>query len=478
LGLVMFLAAGRAAIWSARWGWPVAIAGVWLLGGGLYAFSGRPGFYGDHLFVILKSQADLSAAAAIDDIDQRRQFVYQTLTDHAATSQAKLRAELERRGLAYRPYYLVNAIDVKAGPLARRWLAGHPAVDRVLHNPMLRPLPEPLPPASGQADRPAEPAWNLTAIGADRVWGEFGVTGAGVVIGQSDSGVDWRHPELQASYRGRAGEHAYHWLDPWNGSPEPTDRGGHGTHTLGSIVGQTTGVAPGATWYACANLPRNLANPALYLDCMQFMLAPYPAGQDPFRAGDPSLSADILNNSWGCPDIEGCDAEALLAGVAGLRAAGIFVVASAGNEGPSCESISDPPAIYEAAFSVGAIDQAGQLAYFSSRGPVTVDGSQRSKPDIVAPGVEILSAYPGGSYEYADGTSMAGPHVVGVVALVWSANPALIGRIEQTEAILRQTAQPFNGELVGCGPAANEVGQGVVDAYGAVKMAIELADGP
>lgn len=455
----------------------------------LYSGYGQPGFHGDQLFVILKDQADLSQADTFTDIVQKRAFVYQTLVAHANQTQADLRTQLDQSNTPYQPYYLVNALNVEGGPQTRRWLADHPAVDRVLHNPILRPLPEPIPTAVGQAEPPTEPPWNLTLIGADRVWAEFGVRGDGVVIGQSDSGVDWYHRELQSSYRGalRAGGsepysiHDYDWLDPWNHTTEPVDIGGHGTHTLGSIVGQTVGVAPGATWYGCANLPRNLANPALYLDCMQFMLAPYPQQGNPFTDGDPERGADVLNNSWGCPDIEGCDAETLLAGAKALRNAGIFVVVSAGNEGPNCETIRDPLSLYDDVFSVGAVNEASEVAVFSSRGPVSADGSGRAKPDIVAPGQDILSAFPGNSYERADGTSMAGPHVAGVVALMWSANPGLIGQVDQTEAILRETATPIiaaNGaDLAACGDMANTAGQGLVNAYAAVQMALNQVTG-
>jgi subtilisin family serine protease len=215
-------------------------------------------------------------------------------------------------------------------------------------------------------------------------------------------------------------------------------------------LGRTVGVAPEATWFACANLQRNLANPALYLDCMQFMLAPFPPGGDPLYEGDPQRAAHVLNNSWGCPwEHEGCDPPSLQPATQALRAAGIFVVASAGNEGPACGTVRAPLAIYDEALSVGAVDQANNLAIFSSAGPVTVDGSGRVKPDIVAPGVDVLSAYPGDSYSTADGTSMAGPHIAGVVALMWSANPQLIGEVDRTEQILLETAVPFSGELSG-----------------------------
>jgi subtilisin family serine protease len=109
---------------------------------------------------------------------------------------------------------------------------------------------------------------------------------------------------------------------------------------------------------------------------------------------------------------------------------------------------------------------------------VTVDGSNRVKPDILAPGVNIWSALPGKSYGANDGTSMAGPHVAGVVALMWSAQPRLIGDIDRTEQILRDTARDYEGAAGGCGDENalpnNVAGYGVVDAYAAVEAALEL----
>ena len=453
-----------------------ACAATALVAGGVYAVAGRPGFAGEQLFVILRDQAALPAALPGEPRAQRIARVYATLSSHATTTQADLRADLDQFGVAYTPYYLVNAIEVDGGPLVRRWLESRPEVDRVLESPRLRPLPVPPPPEPGDQPAPGDPPWNITAIGADRVWDELGVTGDGIVIGQSDSGVDGGHPALAPGYRGADGTDAYNWFDPWYGSSAPRDYGSHGTHTLGSALGRDgIGVAPGATWYGCVNLARNLANPARYLDCMQFMLAPHPRGGDPLRDGDPTRAAHVINNSWGCPPIEGCDPRALEPAVDALRAAGIFVVASAGNEGPACSSVAAPPAIYDAAFSVGAIDQSGDVSAFSSRGPVAVDGSGRIKPDIVAPGAEILSSQPGNTYGWADGTSMAGPHVAGVVALMWSANPALIGDIAGTERLLRASASPYDGSSsVGCAgsePGDNAVGAGVLNAFAAVQAA-------
>jgi subtilisin family serine protease len=256
-----------------------------------------------------------------------------------------------------------------------------------------------------------------------------------------------------------------------------------------------------------------LGNPALYLDCMQFTFAPFPQKGDPLRDGDTSRAADVLNNSWGCPtDVEGCAPGVFAPAVDALTKAGIFVVVSAGNDGPRCSSLSTPPAIYEQVLSVGAVDAMGDLASFSSVGPVLADGSGRTKPDILAPGVDILSAWPGGGYSLNSGTSMAGPHLAGTVALIWSANPALRGDVAHTKTILQETARPFGGDLEGSAPleeapVSNQVsdttgllvemaggmddgsclaqtdlslipnnvgGYGVVDAYAAVQAALSL----
>jgi subtilisin family serine protease len=460
-------------------GW-VGAGAAWLVVVILFVTNGNHGFYGDRLFVIMKDQADLSNVRQIQKIDERRTAAYRELTRFADESQAGLREALDTFGVKYTPYYLVNAMEVRGGTLIRLYLLTRPEVDRVLPSPRLRPAPQAETAAlSGLFSSPPPDGvqWNVSMIGADRVWEEFGVRGEGIVIGQSDSGVDAAHPALRDSYRGRESGDDYNWFDPWYGGKSPYDVNGHGTHTLGTALGENgIGIAPGATWFACMNLNRNLGNPALYLDCMQFMLAPFPQGGNPFTDGDPTRAADVLNNSWGCPELEGCDPQALLYAANHLRDAGIFVVVSAGNDGPNCSTVNAPLSLYDSVFSVGAIDQNGNVTEFSSRGPVTVDGSNRIKPDIVAPGRDILSALPGGGYGALEGTSMAGPHVAGAVALLWSANPSLIGDIDRTEQILIETAAPYTGSTsLGCfeGGVPNAgYGYGVVDVYAAVKEAL------
>ncbi|MCG5441199.1 S8 family serine peptidase [Micromonospora sp. NIE79] len=436
---------------------------------------GQPGLYGERLFVVLRAQANLSdlpaAAPGRAGRDARAAEVYRRLVSTAEQSQGDLLRGLNRLRLDPVSYYLVNAVEVDGGPAVRAWLARRPEVARVLVSQRLRPLPAPAGQSRGTAPKPTGPQWNILQIGADRVWSQLGVTGTGIVVGSSDSGVDGGHPALRAGFRG--GDDS--WYDPWDDTRSPTDQGGHGTHTVGSAVGRDgIGVAPDAQWVGCVNLDRNLGSPAHYLDCLQFMLAPFPAGGDPFTDGRPERAPQVLTNSWGCPPIEGCDQRVLRPATAALDAAGIFVVAAAGNTGPWCASIDDPPAPYPDVLTVGAVDAQRRVAEFSSRGPVT-GGS--GKPDVLAPGVGVVSAMPGGTYAALDGTSMATPQVAGVVALMWSANPALVGDVTRTRQILRDTATAAtptyrsDSPSDACGSPSNVTGAGQVDAYAAVRAA-------
>ncbi|MEV4464204.1 S8 family serine peptidase [Micromonospora echinofusca] len=447
-------------------------AGVLLVAVGVVAVgAGQPGLHGERLFVLLREQADLAGVPATtgrDGRDARVGEVHRRLVATAERTQADLRRDLRRLRLDHTPYYLVNAVEVEGGPVVRAWLSRRPEVARVLVSQRVRPLPAPAGRSRGTAPAPAGPEWNVRMLGADRVWSQLGVDGSGIVLGSSDSGVDGGHPALAGGFRG--GDDSWH--DPWNGTRTPTDEGGHGTHTAGSAVGRGgIGVAPGARWVGCVNLDRNLGNPAYYLDCLQFMLAPFPPGGDPFTDGRPARAPDVLTNSWGCPSIEGCDPGVLRPATAALDAAGILVVAAAGNTGPYCGSIDDPPAPYANVLTVGAVNRQRKVTLFSSRGPVP----GAAKPDLVAPGDEVLSAMPGGGYATLSGTSMATPQVAGVVALMWSANPALVGDLPRTRQILRDTATPavatYASATQTCGGDRNITGAGLVDAYAAVRAA-------
>jgi serine protease AprX len=368
-------------------------------------------------------------------------------------------------------------------------------VDRIAANPRVRQsLPDDSAPPKGTDSATTGVEWGVARVNADDVWA-LGYRGEGIVVAGQDTGYDWDHPAIKSQYRGWNGgsvDHDYSWHDAIHSgggvcgadSPEPCDDDGHGTHTMGTIVGDDggsnqIGVAPGARWIGCRNMNQGYGTPTTYMECFEFFLAPYPVGGDP-GDGDPSKAPHVINNSWVCPPIEGCDETSLRMTVESVRAAGIVVVASAGNEGgpdlDDCGSVKFPIAIHDAVFSVGATTSSDSIASFSSRGPVTADGSGRRKPDVSAPGVSIRSCQPGGGYTYKQGTSMAGPHVAGTVALLWSAAPHLIGDVDGTEWIITHTARPRMTSQ-GCGGDGpgdvpnNVYGWGIVDALAAVEKA-------
>jgi len=249
---------------------------------------------------------------------------------------------------------------------------------------------------------------------------------------------------------------------------------------MGTMVGDDggsnqIGMAPNAQWIACRNMEEGWGTPATYTECYEWFIAPYPVGGDPMQDGDPSKAPHVINNSWSCPVSEGCtDPNVLRTVVENVRTAGIVTAHSAGNSGSSCSTIRDPAAIYDASFSVGATASNDTIAGFSSRGPVTVGGNNPAKPDISAPGVGIRSSVPGGTYSTFSGTSMAAPHVAGLVGLLISAQPNLAGNVDALEQAIKESAVPqFTTE--GCGDdeadsVPNHVyGWGRIDAYAAYQ---------
>ena len=107
------------------------------------------------------------------DYDARRQYVYDTLVARTDESQADLRSLLDRFHIGYTPYYLVNAVEVDGGLVARLLLTGRNDVSRILPSPRLRPLPGALDAGSAEAEMPQDHDWTLKLLGAEKVWQEF-----------------------------------------------------------------------------------------------------------------------------------------------------------------------------------------------------------------------------------------------------------------------------------------------------------------
>ena len=442
--------------------------------------------------VYLKEQADLSAARRLPTKLEKGAYVYNQLTQTARRTQAPLLAalqDLSRRSpgnVEYRSYWVANLIWVRGGSDLVQTLALRDDVAHLYANPQVR-LEEPL--AAGAQLAPNQPSgveWNIQKVSAPEVWAQ-GFTGQGVVIGGQDTGYAWAHPALKEKYRGWNGtsaDHNYNWFDAIASgggscgpkSPEPCDDWDHGTHTMGSMVGDDelgnqVGMAPGARWIGCRNMNVGVGTPETYTKCFQWFIAPTDLNDLNPR---PDLAPDVINNSWSCPTSEGCtDPNVLKSVVESVRAAGIVTVQSAGNRGTTgCGSVDQPAGTYDASFTVGATDSGDMIAGFSSRGPSVIDGIELLKPDISAPGVNIRSSVKAGGYSYSSGTSMAAPHVAGLVALLISAQPALSGQVDQIEQLIMQNALPRTtnqicGGIPGTQVPNNTYGWGRIDARAA-----------
>jgi len=398
------------------------------------------------IIVYMAEQANLTEILAISSSgnnpeninvqNERKRDVFDALTQFADKTQGTVLDHLKESKSSSTntvAYWIFNGFTTMADKKTVLGLAslpevGHIYLDKVIQ---LSPVETSMVEDDGQDTNSNSISWGISKIQSDQVWQQLGYKGNGVVVGSIDTGVQWDHPALKNKYRGWDGEtadHTYSWFDAVNHQSYPYDDQGHGTHAMGIIVGDDNagnqiGVAPGAKWIAVKALDSSGGGMISdLLEAMQWMLAP---------GGDPLKAPNVVNNSWGSPVCE----KTFMTAVQAWRAAGIIPVFAGGNGGVKGDGSIGSPGCYPEAIAVGATDSEDQIAAFSSRGP-SIFGE--IKPNVTAPGVDIRSSLNTCGYGYISGTSMAAPHVTGVIALMLSANPTL--SIEEVERALEESA--------------------------------------
>ncbi len=368
--------------------------------------------------------------------------------------------------------WLADAVAVKGTKKELEDLAQHEDVKDVEANPTFK-LPEilrsPLEDIPGNVDGST---WGVAQIRAPEVWSGLG-RGHDVLVGHLDTGVDDTHPALAGKVN------CFFDVDALGVCTQtaPHDTDIHGTHTAGTICGRSfngvnIGVAPDARLCSAIVLPGGSGTFAQIIGGMQCLLN---AGVHVMNL---SLGATGYTPLWNTP-------------IRNITLAGVLVVASIGNSGAGT---SGGPGNDLFALGVGATGIGFERVYkegsfndvvagFSSgqtlvNVPYDLPPSTLSltyiKPDISAPGVQTLSAIPGGGIAALNGTSMAAPHVTGAVALVLSAEPSLL--VSPGRAfILRNIFLGAGREDLGEAGRDSRYGFGRLDALAAAEAAVSLA---
>ncbi len=359
-----------------------------------------------------------------------------------------------------RPHWIVNMVEAEVNAGQLRALAARPDIDMIYTVPELK-LVDPI-----QQLSPAAPVLdtltdNITFVRADEAWA-MGYTGADRLICSFDTGVEGDHPALIENWKGHDGDSAAAWFDPLDGESFPhLFFDSHGTHVMGIMVGRdnstgdTVGVAPGARWISAGvvDIP---GAPIIFA----FEWAANPDG-DPNTIAD---VPDVINHSWGIPDA-GC-VDVFYSVIDNVEALGIVNIFAAGNEGTALSSIRNPANRANDSldcFAVGNLNHRTNppaIAGSSSRGPSDCNGA--IKPNVAAPGNAIWSSIGAGNYGYLGGTSMAAPHVSGLVALLREKNPN--ATVDEIKDAILNSAPDFGYSL-----PDNTYGWGIVDFVAALN---------
>ena len=299
------------------------------------------------------------------------------------------------------PMRVFPNLGIVFGTVSREGLAAlrsEPSVEQVVGAPRIGLI---RPKKIAAATPRRKLAWGLEALGTPKLWKQ-GLTGKNVIVAHLDTGADGKHAALKRAIAAFAAFDDFGFeISP---APAAFDSADHGTHTAATIAGRTVknftmGMAPGAKLASAVVIEGGNA-PARVL-----------AGMD-WAVGQ---GARVINMSLGFRGYR----EDFLPLTKLLRDRGILPVFAVGNEGPGT---SRSPGNYPESLSVGAVARDDIVADFSS--------SQRFKrrkepivPDLLGPGVDVISAKPGGGFQAMDGTSMATPHISGLAALLFEAKP-------------------------------------------------------
>ncbi len=453
--------------------------------------------------VILESPIDIQALdAKLHDqrapLAKRHAEVLDALHYNADMTQPRFRAELDDAMAAsavvgYTAYWIENLFVLQGTKEFIETLRGRMDIRFVTENFQAELIePQRIPEKPGydfrrENDRnPLDTRFvppGITAIGALRVNEELGITGQGVLVANCDTGVDGNHVALASRWRGLTEPWQECWRDALGGGTQfPSDGNGHGTHVMGTITGrgvvgvdtQWVGCAPAAKWIATNSINQGVGG-----GFDNDIIADYQWFADPDgNGGTLDDVPDVIQNSWGVNTGLGYAQcfNMWNTVILNCEAAGPVVTWSAGNEAASGLR---SPAIYSInqyqIFSVGAVDAQDGLppfpiASFSSLGPTpcTPAVPDNIKPEISAPGVNVYSSVPGGGYSGTySGTSMAGPHVAGVVALMREACP---------DCDHQSIKQAIMNTALDQGAAGqdNTYGWGVIRAYEAVTSVSNL----